>query len=213
MDDQQIISFGACRGDDEKIEKLVMPAWQMILDLRNDDGDKMFYQMVKDVTTGTNHPGAASSGWGFQASARWAEVSSTKSVTFNFNVATQIEWTLPMAMSFGSSCRAFEENFINASNPRKSCVDARDAQKVRVAQRACFKRFAAEISALSLPVDIKLLLLKELRRDGCGFNFISPELMLSGDEIESLRANFAGIRADLFSEVSALLDDVDASAD
>lgn len=210
MDDQQIIDFGACRGDDEKIEKLVMPAWQMILNLRNDDGDKMFYQMVKDVTTGTNHPGAASSGWGFQASARWAEVSSTKTVTFNFNVATQIEWTLPMAMSFGSSCRAFRENFINASNPNKACVDASDAQKIRVAQRACFKRFAIEIAALGIPDEMKLLLFKELRRDGCGFNFISPALMMSAREVANFNAKLSEIRTSLFTDVAALVAEVDA---
>ncbi len=212
MDDQQIINFGACRGDDEKIEKLVMPAWQMILELRNDDGDKMFYQMVKEVTTGTNHPGAASSGWGFQASARWAEVSSTKSVTFNFNVATQIEWTLPMAMSFGSSCRTFKENFINASNPSKACVDAKDAQKIRAAQRACFKRFATEISTLSVPDEIKLILFKELRRDGCGFNFISPELMMSSREVAEFNAKLVEIRESLFSDVEALVAEIDANA-
>lgn len=194
MDDEQVVNFGACRGDQEKIDKLVMPVWQIIIDLRNDDGEKMFYQMVKDVSTGTNHPGKSESGWGFQASARWASVSSKKGVTFNFNVATPIYWTMPMAMSFVSSCSSYKANFINGSNPKKACVDASDAKRIRDAQRTCVIEFSKDIEKLSVPDELKQILYKDLIRDGCGFNFTSPILMMSYPDIEKLRMSFEAER-------------------
>ncbi|MER8529662.1 hypothetical protein [Mesorhizobium sp. M1272] len=203
MDDEQVINFGACRGDQEKIDKLVMPVWQIIIDLRNDDGEKMFYQMVKDVSGGTNHPGKSDSGWGFQASARWASVSSKKSVTFNFNVATPIYWTMPMAMSFVSSCKTYQANFINGSNPKKACVDANDAQKIHDAQRKCVINYAKDIANLSVPDDLKQILYKDLIRDGCGFNFTSPIMMMSYPEIEKLRASFEATRERVRKEIIA----------
>lgn len=204
MADEQVIDFGACRGDQEKIDKLVMPTWQIILDLRNDDGEKMFYQMVKEVTTGTNHPGKSESGWGFQASARWASVSSTKSVTFNFNVATPIFWTMPMAMSFVSSCSALKANFINGSDPKKPCVEAGDASRIRAAQKKCVEEYATAISKLSVPEEFKKILYKELFRDGCGFNFTSPEMMISTAEYSRLRGEFEATRRRVQREVRAL---------
>jgi hypothetical protein len=210
MADAQVIDFGACRGDQAKIDALVMPAWQLILDLRNDDGEKMFYQMVKEVTTGTNHPGASESGWGFQASARWASVSSEKSVTFNFNVSTPIYWTLPMAMSFVSSCSALKSNFINGSDPKKPCVDAKDAKRIREAQKICVQQYAMEIANLAVPDDFKLALYKELRRDGCGFNFTSPQAELSSRQVEALRSSFAAARASALKMIEARFAVIDA---
>ncbi|MFG6083644.1 hypothetical protein ACEUZ9_005364 [Paracoccus litorisediminis] len=207
MNDAQIINFGACRGEADKIEKLVMPAWTMILEMRNDDGEKMFYQMVKEVTSGgASHPGASSSGWGFQASASWAKVSSEKSVTFNFNVATPIEWTLPMAMSFKSSCSALKANFINASNPNKPCVDAKDANIIKEAQQRCFVQYAAKIAQLpaDFPDDLKKILYADLRRDGCGFSFTGPNAMLSLRQIDTLNSMIAPVRSELAEEIKKL---------
>ena len=209
MDTAQIIDFGACRGDQAKIDALVMPAWQLIIDMQNDDGEKMFYQMVKEVTTGTNHPGASSSGWGFQASARWASVSATKSVTFNFNVATPIYWTLPMAMSFGSSCSALKANFINGSNPKVPCVDAKDAKKVREAQKICVITFAQDIAKLAVPDDFKKILYEDLRRDGCGFDFTSPALMISRSGIADLEAQFQTSREEVRLRVEKRVAEID----
>lgn len=207
MDDDKVIDFGPCRGNQEKIDKLVMPAWQMIIDMQNDDGEKMFYQMVREVTTGSNHPGESQSGWGFQASAKWAKVSKNKSVTFNFNVADQLDWTLPMAMSFSSSCSAYKSNFINGSDPKKSCVDAKDAARIKAAQRNCFIQFAQEISKLSLPEDITKKLLNDLNRDGCGFDFTDPSLNLSITTVQELQAQFSSIR----TRVKKMNDDIVAT--
>lgn len=171
MDAAQIIDFGACRGDQAKIDALIMPAWQLIIDMQNDDNEKMFYQMVKEVTTGSNHPGASSSGWGFQASARWAKVSSSKTVEFNFNVATPIYWTLPMSISFSSSCSSLKTYFVNGSNPAKACVDAKDASAISAAQRRCVIEYAKEISKLPFPDNQKSEMYRQLRYDGCGYSF------------------------------------------
>jgi len=209
MSDTQVIDFGACRGNQEKIDKLVMPAWQMIIDMQNDDGEKMFYQMVKEVTTGSNHPEASQSGWGFQASARWATVSSEKSVTFNFNVATPIYWTLPMSMSFASSCSQYKNYFINGSDPKKPCVDAKDAQRIRTAQQTCFVNFVNQINKLSLDPEEKKSLIKDLRRDGCGFNFTSPKFLHSFLELEKLRAEWLQFRTNVMSQVATQLKTLD----
>jgi hypothetical protein len=171
MDQKKVVDFGPCKGDQSKIDALVMPVWQLILDMTNDDGEKMFYQMVKEVTTGTSHPGESSSGWGFQASARWASVSSTRAVEFNFNVSTPIYWTLPMSISFSSSCSAFKAYFVNGSNPAKPCVDAKDASAIAIAQRHCVVEFAKEINNLPFPKEQKEEMYKQLRYDGCGYNF------------------------------------------
>jgi hypothetical protein len=211
MSDKQVIDFGACRGTPEMIDKLVMPAWQLILDMQNGDGQKMFYQMVKDVSTGTNHPGESQSGWGFQASARWADVSNEQSIDFNFNVSTPIYWTLPMSISFSSSCSTLKANFINGSDPKKPCVDAKDASKISAAQRACVIKFAGEISKLPFPDDQKLEMYKQLRKDGCGFNFTSPNVQLSLADQEKLSAASVGIRRQAMLDIADQLKAIDVA--
>jgi len=165
--------------------------------------------MVREVTTGSNHPGESQSGWGFQASAKWATVSQEKNVSFNFNVATQLDWTLPMAMSFGSSCSAYKSNFVNASDPKKSCVDAKDAARIKTAQRNCFIQFAQEITKLSLPEDMTKRLLNDLNRDGCGFDFTSPGLVISLAQLRDLQSKFEPIKA----RVRKMNDDMIAAMD
>lgn len=210
MSDKQVIDFGACRGSPEMIDKLVMPAWQLILEMQNGDGQKMFYQMVKDVTA-PNHPGESQSGWGFQASAKWAEVSSEQSIDFNFNVSTPIYWTLPMSISFSSSCAKLKANFINGSDPKKPCVDARDASRIAAAQRACVVKFATEISKLPFPDDQKNEMYKQLRKDGCGFNFTSPNVQLSLQDQEKLSVAAVTLRKQVMLDIAADLKKIDDS--
>lgn len=195
MSESQVIDFGACRGDQDKIDKLVMPTWQLILDMQNDDGEKMFYQMVKDVSTPANHPEASGSGWGFQASAAWATVSTSKHVEFNFNVSTPIYWTLPMSVNFASSCSKYKSYFINASDPKKPCVDAKDASKIRAAQKQCVLQFIKDIANSPFDADQKKKLSDQLLRDGCGFNFTSPRVAIPFATAEKLRAQALASRA------------------
>lgn len=209
MADKLVVDFGACRGDQDKIDKLVMPVWQLILDMQNGDGQKMFYQMVRDTPAGSNHPGESASGWGFQASARWAEVSNEQTVDFNFNVSTPIYWTLPMGISFSSSCAKFKSYFINGSDPKKACVDAKDAAKIAVAQRACVNQFAKEIFKLPFPDEQKNEMYKQLRVDGCGFNFTSGAVLLSRSELDKFTPLANSIRANALNEIAGDLKKID----
>jgi len=183
LDQAGVVDFGPCRGKQELIDKLVMPVWNLIVKMQDDDGNSMFVQMVKDTAKGTNHPEAGSSGWGFQASARWAEVSATKQITFNFNVSQQIEWDLPIAMLFSTTCNKYKNYIINQSDPNKPCVDITDIESVAGAQTTCVTALLGQVKTWVDQGLIDEQTAKDLRtqifHEGCGWMPAhSPDLVL-----------------------------------
>ena len=94
-------------------------------------------------------------------------------------------------------------------DPKKPCVDAKDAQRIRTAQQTCFVNFVNQINKLSLDPEEKKSLIKDLRRDGCGFNFTSPKFLHSFLELEKLRAEWLQFRTNVMSQVATQLKTLD----
>lgn len=168
MDQDQSIDFGLCRGSPDQIEKIVMPVWLKIVELADQDGTKMFAEMVKSTSGIPGHPEANDFGWGFQASAGWEQVSYSDSTTINFNIAYRTSWQLPLVMTFSTQCTKWKTYFINNTNNAKPCVNSSDFPAIRDKQRACFSNYLQVIQ--TYPTEIRPDAYKRLRVMGCAWD-------------------------------------------
>jgi hypothetical protein len=116
-----------------------------------------------------------------------------------------------MSISFSSSCSKYKTYFINGSDPKKPCVDAKDSSKIAIAQRACVVRFANEINKLPFPQDQKNEMCKQLRKDGCGFNYTSPAVLMSLIDVGKYGALAQFVRAKAAEDAAADITSIDSA--
>jgi len=169
MDQDQSIDFGLCRGSADQIEKIVMPVWQKITELTDQNGNTMFADMIKSMNGIPNHPEASAGGWGFQTSAGWETVDYKDQTVINFDISFQDRWTLIMGMSFSTQCSKWKSYFINNTNTARPCVDPKDLPAIRDKQRTCFGQFLSEIKN-NYPEDVRASAYKRLSSMGCAWD-------------------------------------------